>query len=200
MLLPRWNVEGKMKTDLYYHLEVAGLERELPVFRIDEVTAIAAFIIFGDVELTVACAAELAKRMPAHDIMITAEAKIIPLLHELARQQGENTYIVARKGKKVYMDDPVAETSVHSITTQREQHLYLGHEDMEKMRGKRVVIVDDVISTGESLWAMEDLVSKAGGVIVGKMGILAEGDAIGREDIDYLAELPLLDGQGKPKA
>lgn len=174
----------------YYRIKVAGLERDLPICPINEHLDIAGFVIFGDVELTCACAAELAKKLPPHDIMITAESKGIPLIHEMARQTGVNRYILARKGIKAYMVNPM-EVEVHSITTQKVQHLYIDQKDVEAMSGKRVVIVDDVISTGESLDALESLVEKAGGKIVGKMAILVEGDAIGREDITYLEELPL---------
>lgn len=165
------------------------------MFRINDNISIAALIIFGDVELTVSSARELLKKAPQHDIMITAEAKSIPLIHEMARQEGVNDYVVARKKVKVYMSD-VVEASVHSITTEGEQKLYLGKEDAVKLEGKRVLIVDDVISTGESLSALEALVEKVGGKIVGKVSILAEGDAAKRTDITYLEELPLFDGEG----
>ena len=176
-------------------MQIAGLTRKLPMFRINDNISIAALIIFGDVELTVSSARELLKKAPQHDIMITAEAKSIPLIHEMARQEGVNDYVVARKKVKVYMSD-VVEASVHSITTEGEQKLYLGKEDAVKLEGKRVLIVDDVISTGESLSALEALVEKVGGKIVGKVSILAEGDAAKRTDITYLEELPLFDGEG----
>ena len=181
-----------------YRLEVAGLTRDLPVCRISDELSIAAFVIFGDVELTVACARELLKIVPPHDIMITAEAKGIPLIHEMARQSGENKYLVARKAAKLYMSEAVG-VEVHSITTAKKQELYIDKADMEAMNKKRVLILDDVISTGESLRAVEKLVDAAGGEIVGKMAILAEGDARLRQDIKYLAHLPLLDGEGRPK-
>lgn len=181
-----------------YQLNVAGLTRELPVFKLNDELSIAAFVIFGDVELTVACARELIKIMPEHDIIITAEAKSIPLIHEIARQHRENTYIVARKALKVYMSDPVG-VEVHSITTTKKQNLYIDKHDMDLMRNKRVVILDDVISTGESLRAVEKLVKIAGGDIVARMAIIAEGDAKYRDDIQYLAYLPLLDANGNPK-
>lgn len=182
----------------FYELKVAGLTRQLPVFKLNDELSIAAFVIFGDVELTVACASHLIKIMPEHDIMITAEAKSIPLIHEIARQRGENSYIVARKGLKVYMKDPVS-VEVNSITTAKKQTLYIDKADMEKMNGKRILILDDVISTGESLRAIEKLVKIAGGVIAGKMAVLAEGDAKYRDDIQYLEQLPLLDSEGNPK-
>lgn len=179
----------------YYHLSVAGVERELKLFPVNEKISIAALILFGDVELTVACAGELAKLAPEHDILLTAEAKSIPLIHEMARQLGENEYVVARKGEKVYMEDVVT-VSVNSITTKHEQKLCVGKREVDLMRGKRVLIVDDVISTGESLAALEKLVLAVGGETVGKMAILAEGDAYNRDDITVLGQLPIFDREG----
>ncbi len=173
-----------------YTLRVAGLTRELPICPVNEHLDIAAFVIFGDVELTVTCAKELIAQMPPHDIMITAESKGIPLIHEMARQTGENRYILARKTPKLYMKD-VFTVEVNSITTDHRQILYIDGKDREAMKGKRVIIVDDVISTGESLNALETLVEQSGGEIVGRMAILAEGDAIQRNDIITLAPLPL---------
>ena len=184
-----------MKTT--YELEVAGVKRELELFPISDHLQIAAFIMFGDVELTCKCAEALLKIAPKHDIMITAEAKSIPLIHEMARQNGENDYVVARKGLKVYMKNPI-DVCVNSITTQHQQHLYLGENEVQMLKGKKVLLVDDVISTGESLAAMVSLVEKAGGNIVGKMAVLAEGDAIEREDITVLDKLPLFDSDGNP--
>jgi adenine phosphoribosyltransferase len=178
-----------------YTLKVAGLERELPLCPLNPELYIGAFVIFGDVELTSACARELLKIAPEHDVMITSESKGIPLIYEMARQAGENKYVVARKMQKLYMSDIFA-CEVNSITTAKKQTLYLDGADAEYMRGKRVLIVDDVISTGDSLRAIEELVEHAGGNIVGKMAILAEGDAISRDDIKYLAPLPLFRADG----
>lgn len=178
-----------------YEIEVAGLKRELELFNVTDDLKIAAFILFGDVELTEKCAGELLKKVPEADIMITAEAKSIPLIHEMARQSGVNEYIIARKGPKVYMRN-MTSVSVQSITTKKEQMLYLGEKEANLMRGKRVLIVDDVISTGESLTALEKLVNEVGGNIVGKAAVLAEGDAAKREDIIFLEPLPLFDGNG----
>ena len=181
------------KMDKYYTLDVAGVKRDLPLCPLNDSLSIAAFVIFGDVELTVKCAEALLKIAPADfDVMITAESKGIPLIHEMARQQGVNKYILARKSPKLYMKEMVS-TEVTSITTAKKQTLYLDGADMAYMHGKKVLIVDDVISTGESLTALETLVEKAGGVIVGKMAVLAEGDAQRRDDIRYLAPLPLFD-------
>ena len=152
-------------------------------------------MIFGDQELTVACARELLKKAPEYDYIITAEAKGIPLAHEMARQAGDAKYILARKGPKLYMRD-IFSVSVNSITTAKEQKLYLDGADAKLMEGKRILIVDDVISTGESLKALEALVEKAGGIICGRMAILAEGDAIGRADLTYLEPLPLFNPDG----
>lgn len=173
-----------------YTLHVAGLTRELPICKVDDKLDIAAFIMFGDVELTVDCARELVKIAPEHDVIITAEAKGIPLAYEMAKQMGVNRYLIARKSPKLYMKNPIA-IDVRSITTAKQQMLYMDADDAEYLKGKRVLIVDDVISTGESLKAVETLVEKAGGTVVGKMAVLAEGDAKDRDDIKFLAPLPL---------
>ena len=179
----------------FYHLKVAGYERDLPLCPLSDKLKIAAFVIFGDTQLTCACAKELLKRAPEHDVMITAESKGIPLIHEMARLEGEKRYVLARKSVKLYMSD-VRKTEVKSITTANLQALYLSGSDADYLKGKRVLIVDDVISTGESLYAMEQLVVESGGTVAGRMSILAEGDAIGRKDIIYLAPLPLFDCDG----
>lgn len=183
---------------MVYHMTVAGLERDLPICPVNENLSIAGFVIFGDQELTVACARELLKKAPEYDYLITAEAKGIPLAHEMARQAGDDKYFVARKGSKLYMRDTFG-VAVRSITTDREQHLYLDGNDAKLMKGKRILLLDDVISTGESLRAMEELVKKAGGNIVGKMAVLAEGGAIERHDITVLAPLPLFNPDGTLK-
>ena len=180
---------------MYYRMKVAGLDRDLPICPVNDKLYIAGFVIFGDPELTVACARELLAKAPEYDYIITAEAKGIPLAHEMARQAGDERYILARKGTKLYMRD-ILEVSVRSITTNREQHLYLDGEDAARMAGKRILIVDDVISTGESLGALEALVEKAGGIICGRMAILAEGDAQNREGLIYLEKLPLFNPDG----
>ncbi|MBO5313067.1 MAG: adenine phosphoribosyltransferase [Clostridia bacterium] len=181
-----------------YKMKIAGLERALPLCRVTDELYIGAFVIFGDPELTTACAKALLERAPEYDYLITAEAKGIPLVHEMARLQNNQKYMLARKGPKLYMRNIIS-ASVHSITTEKEQTLYLDGKDAEMMKGKRVVIVDDVISTGESLRAIEELVKTAGGQIVGKMCILAEGEATEREDITYLEELPLFNADGSIK-
>ena len=180
---------------MFYRMNVAGLERDLPICPVTENLYIAGFVIFGDQELTVACARELLKRAPEYDYIITAEAKGIPLAHEMARQAGNAKYILARKGPKLYMRD-IFSVTVNSITTAKEQKLYLDGADAALMKGKKILLVDDVISTGESLKALEALVEKAGGIICGKMAILAEGDAQERPDLIYLEKLPLFNPDG----
>ena len=178
-----------------YRMTIAGLERDLPICPVTDTLSIAGFVIFGDQELTVACARELLKKAPEYDYIITAEAKGIPLAHEMARQAGDKKYILARKGPKLYMRD-IFDVAVRSITTAKEQHLYLDGADAELMKGKKILIVDDVISTGESLAALEALVAKAGGIICGRLAILAEGDAQDRDDLIYLEKLPLFHPDG----
>ena len=181
-----------------YPMYVAGLKRDLPLCKVNDNLYIGAFVIFGDVELTIACARELLKKAPEYDVLITAESKGIPLGYEMARQAGTNRYLLARKAPKLYMKN-VFTVKVNSITTDHEQVLCLDGDDAEYMKGKRVLIVDDVISTGESLRAIEELVKQAGGNIVGKMAILAEGDATERDDIIYLEKLPLFNPDGSVK-
>jgi len=180
---------------MVYHMNVAGLERDLPICKVSDTLYIAGFVVFGDQELTVACARELLKRAPEYDYIITAEAKGIPLAHEMARQSGAQKYFLARKVPKLYMTG-VFESSVKSITTAKEQTLYLDVADAQLMKGKKILIVDDVISTGESLAALEALVNKAGGIIAGRMAVLAEGDAQNRDDLIYLEKLPLFNPDG----
>lgn len=173
----------------YYTLNVAGLKRDLPLCPINDNIYIAAFIMFSDVELTIACAEELLKRVPEFDVIVTAESKGIPLGYELSKQSGKK-YIVARKSVKLYMKNPIA-VEVKSITTNGRQTLYLDEKDMRELKNKRVLIADDVISTGESLNSLVELTEKAGGKIVCKSAVLAEGDAAERKDIIFLEKLPL---------
>lgn len=173
-----------------YDLTIAGITRKLPIVKVSDDLAIASFVILGDTELVCSAAKELAKKLPEVDVIVTAEAKGIPLVFEISRLLGMKKYIVARKSIKAYMEDPLV-NEVNSITTQKKQMLCLDREDAEDIKGKNVAIIDDVISTGESLRAVEELVEKAGGNIVSKAAILAEGDASEREDIIYLKKLPL---------
>ena len=179
---------------MYHSMKIAGLDRNLPLCPLNEKLQIGAFVIFGDAELTVACADELLKKAPKFDYIITAEAKGIPLAHEMSRQSGKK-YFVARKKPKLYMTG-VFDVVVNSITTEGEQHLYLDTAEADEMKGKKVIIIDDVISTGESLKAVQKLVAEAQANLVGNMAILAEGDAADRDDIIYLERLPLFDSEG----
>lgn len=183
---------------MFYRMKVAGLERDLPICKVTDDLYIAGFVIFGDPELTVACARELLARAPEYDYILTAEAKGIPLAHEMARQAGQAKYILARKAPKLYMTD-IFSSSVKSITTAKEQTLYLDGADALLMKGKKILVVDDVISTGESLNALEALIEKAGGIVCGRMAILAEGDAQERGDLVYLEKLPLFNPDGTVK-
>ncbi len=184
---------------MHYTMNIAGISRDLPICKVSDDLYIGAFVIFGDVELTVKTAGALLEKAPEYDYMISAEAKGIPLVHEMARQSGQNKYFLARKAPKLYMSG-VFDVKVNSITTAKEQHLYLDVADAEIMKGKRILIVDDVISTGESLAAIEKLVLEAGGIVAGRMAILAEGDAQTRDDIIYLEKLPLFNPDGSVKA
>ena len=177
-------------------MTIAGLERDLPICRVTDDLYIGAFVIFGDCELTTACAAELLKKAPEYDYIITAESKGIPLAQEMARLAGDAKWLLARKGPKLYMQDILC-VEVKSITTEKVQKLYLDGNDAALMKGKKILVVDDVISTGESLRALEQLVEAAGGEIAGRMTILAEGDAQDREDIVYLEKLPLFNARGE---
>ncbi|MBE6971403.1 MAG: adenine phosphoribosyltransferase [Ruminococcaceae bacterium] len=183
-----------------YPMTIAGLQRELPICKITDDLYIGAFICFGDAELTVACATELLKLVPAdsYDYLFTAEAKSIPIIHEMARQTGAKKYFIARKGPKAYMPDPLC-VEDESITTAGKQKLYLGRDEADMIRGKRILIVDDVISTGGSLLAMEALIAEAGGTVAGRIAVLAEGDAAERTDIKFLAPLPLFNADGSVK-
>ena len=183
----------------YYRMNIAGLDRDLPICPLNENLMIAGFVIFGDPELTSACAQALLDKAPEYDYMISAEAKGIPLVHEMARLAGNQKYFLARKAPKLYMTG-VFGVEVKSITTAATQHLYLDKADAEMMKGKKILVVDDVISTGESLRAIEELVKKAGGEICGRMSILAEGDAARRDDLIFLEELPLFNAKAEPIA
>ena len=183
--------------DMVYRMNIAGLDRELPLCPLNDKLMIGAFVIFGDMALTTACAEALVARIPEHDVMITAESKGIPLICEMSRLQNNERYVLARKAPKLYMKN-VLKVEVNSITTDHKQTLCLDGDDAGYLKGKRVVIVDDVISTGESLRAMEKLLSQVGCEIVGRMAILAEGEAAERKDLIFLEKLPLFDGEGRP--
>ena len=179
-----------------YEIDIAGMKRQLPLCPVTDDLYIGAFVMFGDVELTVHAAAELLKRVPEFDYIVAPEAKSIPLAYEMSRQSGIN-YLIARKKAKAYMTG-VFEVRVQSITTAGEQTLIIDTADAEKIRGKRVLILDDVISTGESLKGLETLCEQVGAEICGRLCILAEGDAIDRPDVGYLEKLPLFTHEGTP--
>ncbi len=179
-----------------YKLELAGLTRELPLCPVNENLYIGAFIMFGDVELTKTAAGLLLKKVPDFDIIVTSESKGIPLAYEMACKSGRNDYVVMRKEKKLYMKD-VMSIEVDSITTDHRQTLHIGGREADLIKGKRALLVDDVISTGETVGAMEALIKKAGGSVAGRAAVLAEGEALDREDIIYLAPLPVFDSEGK---
>ena len=181
---------------LTHKMNIAGLDRELPICRVNDNLYIGAFVIFGDCELTEACSTELLKRAPEYDYLLTAESKGIPLAYEMARQHGDKKWLLARKGAKLYMQN-IFGVEVKSITTEAVQKLYLDGADAALMKGKKILIVDDVISTGESLRALEELVRQAGGEIAGRMAILVEGDAQSRDDLIYLEKLPLFNAKGE---
>ena len=181
-----------------YEIDIAGLKRDLPLCKVTDDLYIGAFVMFGDVEVTVHSATELLKRAPEYNYLIAPEAKAIPLLYEMARQSGADKYFVARKGVKAYMSGSF-EVNVKSITTMHVQKLVLDAADAEMIRGKRMLILDDVISTGESIRAAEELVKAAGGIVAGKMAVLAEGEAYDRDDIIVLGKLPLFNPDGSVK-
>ncbi len=180
---------------MFHTMTIAGVEHKLPLCPLNDELYIAGFVIFGQPKLTTACAKALLEKAPEYDYIITAEAKGIPLAHEMARLAGNQKYFVARKKPKLYMAG-VFESTVNSITTEGEQKLYLDIADAEMIKGKKMLIVDDVVSLGQSLAAVEKLVNDAGGIICGKMFILAEGNAAKRDDIIFLEELPLFDKDG----
>ncbi len=183
---------------MFHEMTIAGLKRQLPLCRITDDLYIGAFIMFGDVEVTVASARELLAKAPDFDVLITAEAKGIPLCYEMAKQAETNNYVIARKGPKLYMNNIIS-TEVDSITTDHVQTLYIGDTEVNMLKDKKVLIVDDVISTGESLRSLENLVNRAGGTIVGRMAVLAEGEATEREDIIFLEKLPVFNADGSVK-
>ncbi|MEA4922881.1 MAG: phosphoribosyltransferase family protein [Eubacteriaceae bacterium] len=183
---------------MFYEMEIAGLKRQLPLCPVTDDLYIAAFILFGDVEMTVEAAKALLEKAPDFDIILTAEAKSIPLAHEMAKQAGMNEYVIARKGTKVYMEDVIF-TNVDSITTDHIQTLCIGRREADQLKGKRILIIDDVISTGESIRSLELLAHQANGNVVGKMAVLAEGDSMERPDITALKKLPTFNSDGSIK-
>jgi adenine phosphoribosyltransferase len=183
---------------MFYEMTIAGCKRKLRLCPVNDDLYIGAFILFGDVELTIAASKALLEKAPEFDAIVTAESKGITLAYEMARQSGNKDFVVARKEEKLYMSN-VVKTRVDSITTDHVQKLVLGEDEVETLSGKRVLVVDDVISTGGSLASMELLVNEAGGHVVGKMAVLAEGDAMERDDIIALEKLPVFGPDGTIK-
>lgn len=177
--------------DKFYTVDICGRKENLPILTIGENLDIAFFNLHGNQNLTEYCAEKMVDLIKGCDVIITAESKGLQLAHCLARNLGQDFYAVARKSKKLYMQDGISST-VKSITTDKEQTLYLSHHDVDLIKGKKVAIIDDVISTGGSLVGLEELVKKAGGNIFVKAFVLAEGDAKDRPDIKFLATIPLL--------
>ncbi len=175
-----------------YKLNIAGMDAELPVLPLPSGVRICFFNLHGHQTLTEHCGKELAKRLDGCDVIITAESKGLQLSHVIARELGQEYYAVARKNKKLYMQDGIEVTIDSSITTGAHQNLYLSKHDANLLKGKKVGIIDDVISTGNSLNGLEELVTICGGEIYKKAFVLAEGAAADREDIIYLAKIPLL--------
>lgn len=179
--------------DKFYTVDICGREEHLPILPLPSGISIAFFNLHGNVELTEHCAKYLAERVQKYnpDVLITAESKGLQVTHCVARDMGHKFYAVARKSKKLYMQDGI-EVQAKTITTGDVQHLYLSAHDVDLIKGKRVAIIDDVISTGAANAALEQLVAMAGGEIVCRAFVLAEGDAKDRQGVEYLATIPLL--------
>lgn len=175
----------------YHTVDIKGFQAELPILTLPSGLGIAFFNLHGDSVLTEHCAKELAKELTDCDVLITAESKGLQLTHCVARELGQRYYAVARKSKKLYMQDGIEITIKSSITTGKEQKLYLSKHDLDLIKGKKVGIVDDVVSTGASLEGLEELVEKAGGIIHKKAFVLAEAEAADRKDVVYLASIPV---------
>ena len=165
---------------------------DLPIIPLPSGVNIAFFNLHGNVLLTEHCGKELAKLVSDCDVLLTAESKGLQLTHVIARELGHPYYAVARKSKKLYMQDGLEVTINSSITTGNPQQLYLSRHDAELMRGKKVGVIDDVVSTGNSLVGLEELVALSGGTVHKKAFVLAEGEAAKRKDICYLGVIPLL--------
>ncbi|HHT83847.1 MAG: phosphoribosyltransferase family protein [Christensenellales bacterium] len=174
----------------FYTVDICGVKSDLPILPISDTLSIAFFNLHGAQALTEHCAKHVAKLIEGADVILTAESKGLQLAHCVARILDHDFYAVARKSKKLYMQDGISVT-VQSITTKNVQTLYLSAHDTQLLKGKKVAIVDDVVSTGGSLLGMEELVKKAGGEVYVKAFVLAEGDAANRKDIKYLASIPL---------
>ena len=175
----------------FYTVDFQGFRAQLPILPLPSGVKIAFFNLHGDSELTEHCAKLLTEKVKDCEVLITAESKGLQLTHCIARNLGQRFYAVARKSKKLYMQDGIDVPIASSITTGKEQKLYISKFDADLMRGKKVGIIDDVVSTGNSLKGLEELVTMAGGIICKKAFVLAEGDAAKRDDIVYLDTIPL---------
>ena len=176
----------------YFTVDLHGYEAKLPIIPLPSGVNIAFFNLHGHVEMTEHCGKELAKLVSDCDVLLTAESKGLQLTHVIARELGHKYYAVARKAKKLYMQDGIEVAIQSSITTGREQKMYVSRHDVELMQGKKVGIIDDVVSSGNSLVGLEKLVELSGGTVCKKAFVLAEGKAAEREDISYLGVIPLL--------
>ncbi len=178
--------------DEFYTIDINGYKHDAPVLPLPSGIKIVFFNLHGNQKLTEHCGKELAKLLSDCDVLLTVESKALQLTHVITRELDMPFYAVARKSKKLYMQDGIEITIESSITTGAEQKLYLSKHDVELLKGKKVGIVDDVVSTGASLKGLEDIVKKAGGIIHKKAFVLAEGDAKNRPDVIYLQSIPLL--------
>ena len=177
---------------IFLPVDIKGYLAQLPILPLPSGINIAFFNLHGNSEMTEHCGKELAKLVADCDVLITAESKGLQLTHVMARELGHKLYAVARKSKKLYMQDGYEVEIKSSITTGQVQKMYISRHDAELIKGKKVGIIDDVVSTGASLEGLEALVNVCGGIIHKKAFVLAEGDAARRDDIVYLAEIPLL--------
>ena len=177
----------------FHKVDLQGFEAYLPILPLPSGIKIAFFNLHGDSAMTEHCGKKLAELVKDCDVLITAESKGLQLTHCTARELGQRYYAVARKSKKLYMQDGIEVNIESSITTGAEQKLYLSKHDVDLIKGKKVGIVDDVVSTGASLQGLEALVLKAGGIIHKKAFVLAEADAKDRTDVIYLATIPIFE-------
>ena len=175
-----------------FKVDIEGYEAELPILPLPSGINIAFFNLHGNTELTEHCGKALSKYLADCDVLITAESKGLQITHVVARELGMHYYAVVRKSKTLYMQDGIDVTIKESITTGQIQKMYLSKHDVELLKGKKVGIVDDVLSTGASLKGLEEIVNKAGGIIHKKAFVLAEGDSAYRKDVIFLATIPLL--------
>ncbi len=178
--------------DKFYKVDLDGFTAELPILPLPSGVSICFFNLHGATDMTEHCGKKLATFAKDCEVVLTAESKGLQLAHVVSRELNMPYYAVARKSKKLYMQDGISVSYGSSITTGKNQEFYLSKHDIELIKGKKVAIVDDVVSTGESLKGLEDLVEKAGGVVTKKLFVLAEGKAKERKDICYIASIPII--------